>query len=318
MNRDASRVELSIISPVYLGATMVEELVDQIKESLQRGGVQSYEIVLVEDGSPDDSWSEIERLCERHKEVVGIKLTRNFGQHPAISAGLRCARGEYVVVLDCDLQDDPRYLCDILEALRGGAPVVFARKGRREHSLFKNMTARLFNLLFNQLAEIRGVTGDDQIGSFSGLSRAVVDEFNKITDVHRHYLMIVRWLGFPITYIDVIHRLRFEGKSSYSFPKLVKHAVDGLTSQSTKLLRLFVIAGFLFCFASLAALALLVGLYFLYGFKEGWASVIALMLLSTGVIVFSLGIVGVYVGQILEQARQRPLFIIEKVVSEYE
>lgn len=318
MNSDAPRVEFSIVSPVYLGARMVEELVTQIKGSLQQSDVQSYEIVLVEDGSPDDSWSEIERLCDRHKEVVGVKLTRNFGQHPAISAGLRCARGEYVAVLDCDLQDDPKYLCDILQLLRSGAPVVFARKGRREHSSVKNITAGLFNLCFNRLAEIKDVSSDSHVGSFSGLSRAVVDEFNKIKDVHRHYLMIVRWLGFPISYVDVTHRPRFEGKSSYTLSKLVRHALDGLTSQSAKLLKLFVIVGFLFCAASLAALALLIALYFLNGFKEGWASVMALMLLSTGIIVFSLGIVGVYVGQILEQARQRPLFIIEKVVSEYE
>lgn len=318
MNTGEREIEFSVISPVYRGAGMVDELVYQIKQALLSGGIASYEIILVEDGSPDDSWLEIEQICGKHDEVIGVKLTRNFGQHPAISAGLRRARGRYVAVLDCDLQDDPKYLCEILDMLKAGAPVVFTRKASREHSVTKNLATRFFNIIFNRLVEVRSVKGDSQVGSFSGLNRKVVDEFNKIKDAHRHYLMIIRWLGFPVTYLDVVHRARLEGRSSYTLSKLFQHAIDGITSQSRKVLHIFVLAGFLICLVAFVSLIALVLLYVLNGFKEGWASVMAVMLLSTGIIVFALGIVGIYIGQILDQARQRPLYVIEKVMAKYE
>lgn len=312
------KVELSVISPVYMGASMVAELVSQIKASLDLGGVASYEIILVEDGSPDESWQAIQSACAKHDEVVGVRLTRNFGQHPAISAGLRCAKGDFVVVIDCDLQDDPKYIPDILNLLRGGASIVLGRKAARRHSLFKNVTASLFNYALNYLTDHGSVFGDGRVGAFSGLNRRVVDEFNNMKDVHRHYLMIVRWLGFPITYIDVHHRPRLEGKSSYTFSKLLIHAIDGITSQSTKLLRMFVMAGFVMCVLALLALTLVVAMYFVQGFREGWASLLCVMLLSTGLVLSSLGIVGIYIGQILEQVRERPLFIIDRIIGRNE
>lgn len=315
MSERSDDVELSVVSPVYLGAGIVEELVTQIRTVLAAAAVGSYEIILVEDGSPDSSWEEIQEVCAQHAEVIGIKLTRNFGQHPAISAGLKHSRGKFVAVMDCDLQDDPKYLVDILQSLRAGMPIVLGRKLRREHSFFKNCTARIFNMVLNRLTDNRNVFGDGRVGAFSGLSRRVVDEFNQMKDVHRHYLMIIRWLGFPIHYIDMTHRPRLIGTSGYTISKLMIHAINGITSQSTRLLRLFVVCGFSICALALLALVVVLGLYFFQGFKEGWASLICIMLFSMGVLLFALGVVGTYIGQILEQVRQRPLYVVDRIVG---
>lgn len=310
-----SPIELSIVSPVYRGENMVSPLVEQTEKALRESGLYSYEIVLVEDGSPDESWTSIEKVTRENHNVVGIKLSRNFGQHSAITAGLHYTRGDYVVVMDCDLQDDPVYIPQMLEMCKAGAPIVLARKERREHPGWKNFTAKYFNKIFNWLSEGDFMSGEDGVGTFSCLRRDVVDAFNSIKDYHRHYLMVLRWIGFRIEYLPVVHRERLEGTSSYTFGKLVAHAINGITSQSTKLLRIFVGLGFIFCLLSALSLVVIVGSYFLYGFKEGWASLISLILMSTGVIVFSLGILGIYIGQIFEQVRDRPLFVIEEILN---
>lgn len=309
-------IELSIVSPVYRAEKLVKQLVDEIERSLVASNIKNYEIVLVEDGSPDDSWTEIRDAAKTNSNIIGIKLSRNFGQHSAITAGLRYARGRYVVVMDCDLQDDPVYIPALVEKCKKGPPIVLARKEKREHPGWKNITARNFNMLFNWLSDGEFLTGDDGVGSYSCLRRDVVDAFNSIKDYHRHYLMVLRWLGFSIGYFPVIHRPRPQGKSSYTLGKLISHAINGITSQSTKLLRLFVGLGFSFCIISFVCLAYIVANYFLFGFKEGWASIVSIMLLSTGIIVFSLGILGIYIGQIFEQVRERPLFIVEEILKE--
>ncbi len=306
---------LSIVSPVYYGSKLVEPLVARVSEEMRKLDV-SYEIILVEDGSQDDSWLKIAAECGKDSRVRGLKLSRNFGQHPAISAGLHHARGDFVAVIDCDLQDDPKYIATLLAEARKGYDIVYTRKLKREHSWHKNLGAFLFNVAFNWLSENKQVNSREDVGAFSLLSRKVVDAFKAVNDYHRHYLLIVRWLGFKATYIDVEHAKRLAGKSSYSFRKLVAHAIDGITSQSTRLLRVSIALGLLFCLAALVAAMLLVTLYFTHGFKEGWTSVMVLILLSTGMILLSLGIIGAYLGKAFEQVKGRPLYIVEASLNE--
>jgi dolichol-phosphate mannosyltransferase len=300
---------LSVVSPVYGAERLVGEFVRQVMVAAERL-TPRFELVLVEDGSPDRSWEEIAAACRRDHRVKGLRLSRNFGQHRAITAGLAHARGDWVAVMDCDLQDDPADLARLLEKGQEGHDIVFTVKGRRRHGWLKNLGARVFSGLFNQLTD--GPRSSAQIGSFSLLNRRALDAFLRIGDVHRHYLMVLRWLGFRAAYVPVEHLARPSGRSSYGPRRLLRHALDGLTSQSDRLLWLALSASFAFLASSLGGVVFLVVSYLRSGFKEGWTSTVVLILLGTGAVLFSVGVVGIYVGKIFDQVRPRPLYLVQE------
>lgn len=302
---------ISIVSPVYGAEKIVPELVRRIREEASKL-TSHYEIVLVEDGSPDKAWEEIQQQAQQHPEVIGVKLSRNFGQHAAILAGLQEAKGDVVIVMDCDLQDDPKYFGRLLEEYHKGNEIVYTYKDKRKHSFFKDFTAIAFNKVFNFLLDNKTLQGDKNVGAFSLISRKVVNEFLSYPDYQFHYLLVLRWLGFKHAYVDIEHAERHEGKSSYNFKRLVEHALVAITYQSDKLLRLTIYSGLLI--ASLAVLAglIIIIFYFTNGFQSGWASLAVLILFSLGTILTSIGIIGLYIGKNFEQAKNRPRFIIDK------
>lgn len=304
--------KISVVSPVYRAEKIVDELVRQLSAQLATIS-DDYEIILVEDGSPDASWSRIEENARRDPRVKGIKLSRNFGQHYAITAGLDASQGEHVVVMDCDLQDNPVYIPALFAEAQKGFDIVYTSKSARSHSTFKNLTARIYAVVFNFLSDSHLMRND--IGAYSMLNRRVVDAFCSIRDVHRHYLLVLQLLGFSSTTISIEHNQRFEGKSSYSFSRLLRLAIDGITSQSDKLLRLSISLGFvIFILATFWAFWLVVS-YFIRGSQPGYTSIMAMLSLSTGLILMSIGIMGLYIGKIFEQVKGRPLYWIEKSVN---
>lgn len=303
---------LSIISPVYKAEKIIPELVMQIKKALV-GITEDYEIILVEDNGPDGSWAVIKNIAETDRRVKGLHFSRNFGQHYAITAGLEKSKGDYVVVLDCDLQDNPVYIKEMLDKAKEGFDIVYTKKEVRKHSVFKNITAKIFFWIFNYLSDNQ--TADASIGSYTLLTRKVVDEFSKIKDKRRHYLMILRWLGFKAGYVSIVHQQRFAGKSSYTLSKLINHAIDGITSQSDKMLRISVKVGFLFFIMSIVVSIVVAIRYMLYGAFYGWTSLFIVLLLSTGLILISTGVLGIYIGRIFEQVKDRPLYIIDEAVN---
>jgi glycosyltransferase involved in cell wall biosynthesis len=305
---------ISVVTPVYLAEAIIPVLVERLKENLLLLG-NDFEIILVDDGSPDNSWASILQACKNESRVKGVKLTRNFGQHKAITAGLAISRGDYVVVMDCDLQDDPVYIRDLVSKAQEGFDVVYTVKEEREHSMYKNLTTRFFNKVLNFLVDAKELQGQDLVGAYSLISRPVVNEFLKFGDYRRHYLMVLRWLGFPFAFVTIKHNKRFSGKSSYTWSKLLTHAIDGITSQSEKVLLLTVYSGFFLAFLSLAATVLIFVLYFVHGFQSGWASLAVLILFSSGITITSIGIVGVYVGRTFEQTKGRPLYVVDKLVN---
>jgi polyisoprenyl-phosphate glycosyltransferase len=313
MTTTPSSVEISIVSPVYRASSLVEDFVRAVVSAVE-GFTADFELVLVEDGGEDGSWEEIKRLALRDRRVRGIKLSRNFGQHQALTAGLGAARGRYVLVLDCDLQDDPGYIRELYEKARSGHDIVLTLKQARAHSAFKNVTARLFKRVFDWLAG-PSTKYRPEVGSFSILSRKAVNAFLEIRDYHRHYLMVLAWLGFPPAYLEVVHRPRPKGKSSYGFRKLVIHAVNGITSQSNRLLYLSIGIGLLFFLGSVAGASYLIVRYLVSGFKEGWTSTMVTILMSAGCILMAQGVLGIYIGKIFEQARGRPLYVVDEWVN---
>jgi dolichol-phosphate mannosyltransferase len=303
---------LTIVSPVYGSAPIVAPLVERIVAAVTPL-TADFEIVLIEDGSPDDSWAQIVATAQPAPRVRGVSLSRNFGQHAAITAGLAHAQGHYVVVMDCDLQDDPAYIPALLAKAREGFDIVMTRKVNRRHAWHRNLAARGFVALFNLLSGHR--PADPQVGGYSLLTRPVVDAFLRIQDAHRHYLMILSWLGFRTAVVPVEHHPRHSGRSSYTLRRLLRHALEGLTSQSTILLKFAIGIGFAYFCASLAGASYLCVSYFVHGYRAGWASTIVLLLGSTGLILMAVGILGVYIGNIFEQVRHRPLYLVRNRVN---
>ncbi len=307
-------MKISVVSPVYNAEPIVDELVRRVKSELA-AITEDYEIILVEDGSPDNSWVRIDANCQAESRVKGIKLSRNFGQHYAITAGLSESKGDFVIVMDCDLQDDPRYIKDLLAKANTGADIVYTLKEVRSHGFFKNLTAKIFYRVFNFLVNNKFSRATEAVGSYSLLSRKVVDAFLSVGDYRRHYLMVLRWLGFPQAFVKIQHQERYAGKSSYNLRKLIEHALDGITSQSDRLLRLTAGFGFVLSFFSFVTAILVIVAYFVRPFQAGWASLFVLILFVSGLIILSIGICGIYIGKIFEQTKNRPLFIVDKKIN---
>jgi dolichol-phosphate mannosyltransferase len=302
---------LSIVSPVYRAEKIVDELVSSIRQEALKI-TPNFEIILVEDCSPDESWRKIEENCSKYKEVKGIKLSRNFGQHFAITCGIDHADGDYVIVMDCDLQDNPKYFSEFINEARKGSDIVYSYKKERKHNRIKDVFAKLFNMVFNYLIENKSHKSDAMVGAYSLLSRKAVLAFRQYGDYQRHYLMVLRWLGFRHTYISIEHNRRFEGKSSYNFSKLIHHALNGITSQSDKLLRLNATVGIALSLLSFLGILIIIILYFTHGFLSGWASLIVTVLFSTGVLLTSIGIIGIYLGKAFEQTKNRPKYLVDE------
>ena len=302
---------MSVVVPVYGCRSCLEHLHERITATLS-GLVSSYEIILVDDRADDDAWPEIERLVDRDPAVRGVRLSRNFGQHAAITAGLSRVRGEWVVVMDCDLQDPPEDIPRLYAKALEGHEIVF---GRRTHKPTSPMRRLLAALYFRCLRMFTGSHIEGQYGTFSVISRKVADAFLEMKDQDRHYLMILSWLGFDAAAVDYKPAARYRGRSSYSLPHLIEHAIDGIFFQTTVLLRWIVYLGFF-----LASLGAILAAYLLAAriagqAYPGWTSIVVLTLALCGFIILSTGITGLYIGKVFEQSRERPIFVVDRVAE---
>ncbi len=302
-------MDISVVIPVYGCKKALPELHRRLTDVLT-ATVNEYEIIYVDDSCPQDSWSEIERICGEDSHAVGIQLSRNFGQMKALLAGLDNSSGDWVVVMDCDLQDKPEEIGKLYAKALEGNDIVFARRVNRKDKHLK----KLFSYLFYKLYEYATDTEyDPTINNFSIASRNVIDNYLKMRENSRSYVIYLKWLGFKQAYIDVEHCERYEGKSSYSFKKRMNLALDILTSQSDKILRATVKAGFLMTILSLVAIVFFIIQYFTINILPGWTSIIVILFLVGGVQIFTLGIVGVYIGNIFIQTKERPLYVIRQI-----
>lgn len=305
--------ELSVVVPVYGCKTCLTALHARLSAVLS--AVATYEIVFVDDHSPDDSWPLIVDLARNDTHVRGFLLSRNFGQHAAITAGLRKCQGNWAVVMDCDLQDPPEEIPKMLEAARSGFDVVFGRRIQKKHSFFRRIAARAFFRIVNFFNKSH-LQGD--YGSFSIVSRKVIDAFHQVNDQDRHYLFILNWLGFRSAEVQYEHGERHSGVSSYSLRSLIRHALSGIFFQTTILLRWIVYLGFW-----VSILGALLAAYFIYQYVAhavvpGWTSLAVLILLIGGFIIASTGISGLYVGKIFEQVKNRPLYVVAESMEDGE
>lgn len=305
-------MKISIISPVYKGENLVRELVSRCKAAVQ-SITPDFEIILVEDGSPDNSWAEIAAVCESEPSVKGVKLSRNFGQHYAITAGLKLASGDWIVVMDCDLQDQPEEIIRLYQKAQQGFDIVFAQRKNRMDGFLKKLSSKLFYWVLGYLTETKQ---DSTIANFGIYSRQVIQSVLSMNDYIRYFPTMVQWVGFSKAKVDVSHSARKEGKSSYTWGALIRLATRNIIGFSDKPLRLTVTFGMW-----MSLLSLLTGAAYLFFYLTGhitvigYTSIIISITFLSGLIIMTLGIIGTYLGRTFEQVKQRPTYIIHKLVN---
>ncbi len=301
-------MDFSIVVPVYGCKEALPELHRRLVDVLEKMG-KSFEIILVDDHDPQNSWEEIARICAVDSRVRGIKLSRNFGQIRAITAGLDNCVGEWVVVMDCDLQDRPEAIPALYGRAEEGFDVVFAKRVERKDSALTKFLSRAFYKVYEYFTD---GTYDASLCNFSVSRRVVIENYCKMREHNRGYTMFIKWLGFKQDAIELEGDARFSGVSSYSFRKKVSMAFELITAQSNKPLRLSVNIGFAIAIAAFCFLAFSVfRRLFFQDVAAGWTSIISSIFLMGGLILAAIGVVGLYIGNIFTEVKNRPLYVIE-------
>lgn len=308
-------MDISVVIPVYGCKGAIPELYRRLVNSLEKITMQ-FEIIMVNDCCPQNSWEEIIKLCDSDDRVVGINMARNFGQIKAITAGLDNANGEWVVVMDCDLQDRPEEIINLYNKAQEGYEVVFARRVNRQDKFLKKLLSKVFYKVYDYFTD---GNMDSTICNFSISKKIVIDNYCKMREQNRAFTMFIKWLGFRQTSIDVEHNERAEGKSSYNLKRRFKLAFEIITSQSNKPLRVSVTVGAIMAAASFLYVIYRTLYYYITGVSiTGWTSIIVSIYLVGGLLLMNLGIVGIYLGNVFNEVKNRPLYIIKECVNKKE
>jgi dolichol-phosphate mannosyltransferase len=300
---------LSVVIPVYNESSLIDELVKRVKTNIQLI-TEDFEIIIVDDGSQDKTWNSIEKEAKSEKRIKGIKFSRNFGHHYAITAGLHNSDGEWVVVMDGDLQDRPEVISDLYKKAQEGFDVVFVSRQNRPERLYYRMAQKIFYWILRSLS---GLDFDSRQANFSIINKKVVEAFKKFPENARFYGSTIKWLGFKRSFILANHGIRHSGKPSYTISKRFKLASDIILSFSERPLKLAIGFGLL-----MSSISILLAFWIFYGtFKwgfsvTGWSSVIVSILFSSGIILTVLGLIGIYLGRTFQEVKRRPLFIISE------
>jgi len=298
---------ISVGTPVYRAEGCLEELYRRLVAALS-GITQDFEIIMVEDCGGDRSWELIQAIARRDGRVKGIQFSRNFGQHYGITAGLDYCDGDWVVVMDCDLQDRPEEIPRLYAKAREGYEVVIARRAQNGAPLSRSFTSWLFYRLFSWLADMEY---DGQAGNYRIVSRKVVARFRQMREQLRFFGALLNWMGFPTASIEVQHDARFEGRSTYTPGKLWRLAAETIIAYSDKPLRLAIRVGFLIAFLAFCYGVAILVKALLYGSTiVGWASLIVSIYFIGGIIIAILGMLGIYLGKTYDEAKRRPLYIV--------
>ena len=310
---ETGRLKLSVVAPCYNEQDTLPAFMDRMEAACKAAAGRNYEIVLVNDGSRDGTWSLIQGFAASRPGVVGVNLARNHGHQLAVSAGLKLTRGDRVLVIDADLQDPPELLTEMMQLAGEGYDVVYGRRRTRaSESHFKLATASLF---YRLLGSVSDVDIPQDVGDFRLVSRRIAERLNAMPEQDRFIRGMVAWLGGRQTEILYDRDARYAGETKYTLRKMVRLAVAGLTGFSTAPLNLAVVlalAGTLigvaiFLYASIG--------YFFGHVAPGWTS-LALISVFFGVGQLGcLAIIGAYLGRVYMQVKGRPLYLIDEIVN---
>jgi len=305
-------VKYSIIVPMYNEEEVIEETHKRLREVMDRCG-ENYELVFVNDGSRDRTVEIVEGLCRKDPHLRLVNFSRNFGHQIAITAGMDYAEGQAIVVIDADLQDPPEVILQMIAKWKEGYDVVYGQRVKRKgETAFKKLTALMFYRLLRNMTnvEIPVDTGD-----FRLIDRKVAEVLKGLKEKNRFVRGLVSWVGFRQTSVEYVREERWAGETKYPLRKMLRFAMDGITSFSHKPLRLATYIGF--TLSGISFLYLLVvlfqALFFANTTIQGWASIVAINLFFNGIMLVLLGIIGEYIGRIYDESKNRPLYIVREV-----
>lgn len=302
---------ISIISPVYKAENMLQKLIDEIQKSMTVLDC-TYEIILVDDRSPDNSWEVMQEISAKFKEVISVRLSRNFGQHPAIIAGLSQAKGDWIVVMDCDLQDQPKEIIKLYNKTKEGFEIVLARRENRKDGFLKKLSSLIFSKIYGFFTNTKY---DNEIANFGIYHKKAIKSILTINDSIKFFPLFVSFIGYKSTSIVVEHAERDSGSSSYNISKLISLAFNSIISFSNKPLKLFVKFGMM-----ISLLSFFIGTYYIIeAFNNkievlGYTSIIVSIWFLSGIIITTIGVTGIYVGKIFNQTKNRPVYIIDEII----
>ena len=303
---------ISIVCPVYQCDECLPTLCTRTISSTAPI-TDNIEIILINDAGTETSWSTIQQLSQKDPRIKGIDLSRNFGQHCAIACGLDHSLGEWIVVMDCDLQDRPEEITRFYQKTNEGYDIVLGRRVGRKDGLLKRCYSRLF---YGILGYLTGTRQDHTVANFGIYNRKVIKAICSMNDYIRYFPTMAQWVGFRTAHIDVNHDERKSGGSAYSLQTSIDLALDIILSFSDKPLILTIKLGICVALTSLAA-----AFYHLLLYAQGkiivlgWASLILSVWFLSGLIIFLLGVIGLYVGKTFEKVKQRPLYIISDTAN---
>jgi dolichol-phosphate mannosyltransferase len=307
-------VKYSIIIPVFNEEENIQKLFERLFQVVSRLS-SDFELIFINDGSKDNTLQLVKDLAATEPKVKYINLSRNFGHQIAVSAGLDACLGQRVVIIDADLQDPPELVLEMDQKMNEGYHVVFARRRKRKgESLAKLLTARLF---YRLLARIASVEIPLDTGDFRIMDKKVVDVLRAMPEQNKFLRGQISWIGFKQTYVEYDRSERQGGKTGYTYGKMFRFALDGITSFSDAPLRLaswmgFVVSGVAF----IALIYALWGKYVMHNSEPGWASIIVSVLFLGGIQLISLGFIGEYLSRISSNVKQRPLYIVDETNTE--
>jgi glycosyltransferase involved in cell wall biosynthesis len=304
---------ISVVTPVYGCARSLRELCERLSLSLAPI-TADYEILLVNDASPDVAWDVIQDLASTDRRIKGINLSRNFGQHYAITAGLDFATGDWIVVMDCDLQHRPEDIPELYQKAQEGYDLVVGMRTLRHDNYLKKLGSRVFYRILSYLTD---TPVDNRLSNFGVYSRKVIRSITALREQSRAFGLLALWVGFRRAEIGIEHASRPYGKSTYTLRRLISLAVDSILSHSARPLLLTVKFGLFLSFSSfLYAVWILVRYLFWATPVVGWSSLIMSIYFVAGLIMGSVGVVGLYLGKIFNEVKGRPLYLIESTTFE--
>lgn len=306
-----STLGLSAVVPCYNEEKVLAELHDRLTAACRACMGDDYEIVLVSDGSRDQTWPMVKALAMADPHVVGVNLSRNFGHQLALTAGLSVCRGARILIIDADLQDPPELLTDMLALADQGADVVYGQRRTREgETWFKKTSAAIFYRLLRRMTDV-DIPVDT--GDFRLMTRRALDALQSMPEQFRFIRGMVAWIGYKQVALPYDRAERFADVTKYSFKKMVFFSLDAITGFSTRPLRMAVYAGVALALLSFGMLIFTVYSWFNQDVVPGWSSVMTVMLILGSANMLFLGVIGEYLGRLFLEAKQRPLFIIEEI-----
>ena len=301
---------ISIISPVYKADDCILELYNRLVSNAEKI-TEDFEIILVEDGGSDNSWEIIKQISVSDARVKGIKLSRNFGVHHAITAGLDIANGDWTFVIECDLQSPPEKMLDLYKKALEGYDVVIAKFVKRADNIFRRISSRIF---WKSMSFLSGMRLDPQYGVYRIMSKRIVEDFRLFSEQERHFKAIIEWIGVNYETVEMVREKRYAGESAFTFPKLIHATFSYIVAYSSKPLMLFVGIGILSAFGAFIASMVILFSKLFYGsdWPSGWTSLILSIYFIGGIIITNLGVIGYYVGRNYDESKKRPLYFISE------